>query len=155
MNLRPFVFVLATAASALCLTSSPRTADACGMPSPEEAVMGVVSSHFDALNAHDRDRMLSVWKDEATVVSVGDPTLVEPVGQAATRWLAAKQPVTFKIESIQATDKTATARVSVVFEGRKLEDTMLLTPVGRGMFRIAAKSSRPLEATRDVRAVRY
>jgi hypothetical protein len=71
--------------------------------------------------------------------------LVEPVERAATRWVAAKQPVTFQVESVEVTGRTASALVNVVFEGVKHEDRMLLASQDDRSWRIVGKSSRPVD----------
>lgn len=136
MSLRPIALALAFATLGLSQTVSTR-ASACGGLEPED----VVNQHFAALNAHDRGRVLAHWDKNASVVSLGTPALVEPIDQAATRWVQTKQPVTFHIDKVEESDGKATARVTVVFDGKKIEDTLLLTPFGYGGWRIAGKTS--------------
>ena len=145
MNLRSLAILASFAVISLVQSS----ADACGVPQPEDTI----ARHFDALNAHDRARLLSQWNDGATVVSLGDPMLIEPVSTAASRWVQTKEPVTFHVDKIDEGEGTATAHVTVNFEGRKLEDTMLLTSV-HGAWHIAGKTSRVIQTTGRV-AMRY
>jgi hypothetical protein len=145
MNLRSLAILASFAVVALTQSA----ADACGVPEPEDTI----ARHFNALNAHDRTRLLSQWNDGATVVSLGDPMLIEPVSTAASRWVQTKEPVTFHVDKIDEGEGTATAHVTVNFEGRKLEDTMLLT-AAHGTWHIAGKTSRVIQTTGRV-AMRY
>ncbi len=154
MNARPLAFAIALATCALG-TSIASPADACGQVTTADRVEWVLSDHFAALNAHDRTRLLALWNENATVVSVGEPTLVEPIDRAATRWLTAKKPVTFEIAGIDAGDHTATAHVNVVFDGKKLSDTVLFKETTKGTWQIAGKSSRAVGPANSVAALRY
>jgi hypothetical protein len=155
MNLRPFVIALSLSAAALCSTAS-KPAPACGPVRAEDVVEVVVGNHFEALDMRDRERMLSAWNEGAAVVSIGQPTLVETVEQASTRWITHKQPVTYKILKVEVADRTAKARVEVSFEGNKIEDSLLLVATRDDRWRIAGKSSRVLEAAaRSGAASRY
>lgn len=152
MNLRPFALVLALSAITASQTIASN-AGACGTPLPEDTI----ASHYEALNAHDRARVLAQWNENATVVSLGEPPLIEPIDRAATRWVQTKAPVTFHVDKIDETERTATAHVTVVFEGRRIEDTLLLTSAPSGRWRIAGKTSRLLPAKEKTvaPAIRY
>lgn len=154
MHTRPIAAALALALGALGTTLAP-PADACGPVSVEDRVEWIVQDHFAAINAHDRDRLLSLWNEHATVVSEGEPTLVEPIDRAATRWLTAKRPVTFEIASVEPGDHSAIAHVNVVFDGKKLADTILFKETGRNTWQMAGKSSRPRGPASNAPAVRY
>lgn len=144
--LRPLLIALSLSTAALCSTASPKPALACGPVRAEEVVGIVVGNHFEALDVRDRARMLSAWSEGAAVVSIGQPTLVETVEQASTRWLAHKRPVTYRILEVEVADRTAKARVEVSFEGNKIEDSLLLVATRNDGWRIAGKSSRVIQA---------
>jgi hypothetical protein len=129
MTTRRLSIVFALALAAASSTTAP-SADACGSVTAEDRVDRLLTAHFASINAHDRDRLLALWNENATVVSTGDPTSIEPIDSAATRWLSTTQPVTFR---------------DVVFDGRRLEDTVLLGPAKTGGWKIAGMSSHPLE----------
>lgn len=146
MNLRPLALALALAVTTLG-SAIPQTADACGdYQTPEVGVQRALSRHFSALGAHDRGALLAAWRPGSTVVSGGAPVLVEPVERAASRWLTAKGPVSFHVTEVQASEDAAVAYVDVVFDGRRVVDTVLLAPTDAGQWQITGKSSRPVDA---------
>jgi hypothetical protein len=95
-----------------------------------------------------------VWRPGATVVSGGAPALVEPVERAASRWVTAKGPVTFHVAEVQASEDAAVAYVDVVFDGRRVVDTVLLAPTDAGQWQITGKASRPADPPARPTAVR-
>jgi hypothetical protein len=154
MKARIFALIVTLGIGAASTTVS-EAADACGPINPSDQVTWVIQDHFNALNAHDRARLLSVWKENASVVSEGPPMVIEPIEQAATRWLAAKHPVTFEVGSIEVHERNAIAHVNVVFEGRQLADTIYFKENANNTWQIAGKSSRDLHPATRATAFRY
>lgn len=129
MNLRPFALFLSVVGMTL---SQAATADACGVPEPQDTI----TRHFDALNSHDRARVLAQWNQGAPVVTLGAPTLIEPIERVATRWVQAKESTTFHVDKLEEGENTATAYVTVTAGGKTFSDTILLTST-HGAWRIA------------------
>jgi len=154
MKTRIFALLSAIGICAVSTTVAP-AADACGPISPRDQVTWVIQDHFSALNAHDRTRLLAVWKENALVFTEGTPTTVEPIEQAATRWLTAKHPVTFDVSGIEVREHNAIAHVNVVFEGRQLADTIYFKENANKAWQIAGKSSRDLHPATVAAAFRY
>lgn len=152
MNLRPLALALALAVTTLG-AAVPQTADACGgYETPEAGVYRAVARHFQALDAHDRAAVLAVWRPGATVVTEGTPVRVEPIERAATRWVAAKGPVTFHVADVQASEDSAVAHVAVELDGQHIEETLVFAPTDAGQWVIAGETSRTVGTHARVRA---
>ncbi len=135
-------FALALALAGLATGTSAPSAKACGPFAARDQAARMVTQHFNALNAHDRERVLSLWTPTATVVS-GTPSVIEPIGQAATRWLAGGRTLTFTISKIDSDpdDQYAVAHVNVRRDGVAFEEAMLVAPTQQG-WRIVGETSR-------------
>ena len=151
MNARPLAFVFAVAATLLGATVAPTPAAACGQPSAEDAADMLVREHFASLNLHDREGLLALWNESATVVETEPAMHVEPVASAATRWLATKRPVTFEIAQVATGERAAVVRVNVVRDGKRVEETLFLATADGWRWKIAGETSRPLPAVKPAK----